>query len=243
MAFGDSTKKTQREDSPRVSPFLKLDGERIVRILDEDVVPYYQYWLDVNIGGRQVGRGIVAGFNNPIKDFMDSIGEEDPRYRRPSRRFAINVLDKTLVKIKTDGTVVYADERGNFPTDADLSGIAPAPHDQVKIVNFGPTLMDQLKTLNDRARSRSTYEPITIQQFDVRIISSGRGRDKKTMAMQDADYALPQVLLDLPRYDLNKIYAPLPNEALQRILNGDDYNEIIKELYSSEFPMVSNELF
>jgi len=243
MAFGDSFKRigSQNEGGKRVSvsPFLTFNpGDRFIRILGQEVL-YYRYYLRVNIKGSQKDRSIVAGgFNNPIRDFMESIGPEDPRYRTVSQRFYINVIDRTLVKITSQGIPVYADENGVYPdkdpiTQEDISSKDPAPHNQIRILETGKGLMDQLDMIDKSGiRDPKTLDVLGIHDFDVKIRVRGRGKEMKKFAMADTGYneELPSEVFSYPRYDLHEMTKPMPEDAIRRILDGEDYIDVISSI-------------
>lgn len=236
MAFGKSLQKTSNDDTrPSESPFLRLPpGERLIRILDDEETPYWSYWLDVNVDGRKVGRSIVVGYPNPIKEYMDNLGEDNPAFRRIRKRSYLNVLDRTLVKRDPNGAAYYPDEQGNYP-EKSASGEALSalvPNNRVMILDTGPQLMELFTMLNNRVRDRrDPSQLLPIQRVDLRVVTSGKGRDTTRAVYPDIDTdELPQELADLPRYDLAKIVEPMPNESIMRLLEGDDYSEVIKDL-------------
>lgn len=212
MAFGQQFTTPSVSDQEKVeSPFIKFlpDQDLLIRILDDDVTSFWQYWIMVNIGGQKVGRSIVVGRDNPIKEFMDSIGKEDKRYQKPSHRFYVNVLDRTP---KDDGTRL----------------------NKVFILGGGNALMSELTPMDGKVRSRKDFsKKLRLQEFDILLVTSGEGKERKIKAFQaldDDEEQLSTELLTLPRYDLAKMTTPLPNDALKAILDGKDYNEIMQSL-------------
>lgn len=239
MAFGHSMQKNAGEQRNFESPYLKLsEGERVIRILDREERSYWRYFLDVNVDGKQQGRPIVVGSNdNPVKRFMDRVGEHDPRFRKPSRRMLLNVLDRTLVKLNKFGAPVYAGLDGRtFPgvdpsTNEPLANTPAVPHNKVLIMEFGSELMQSLLVIHERIRSNTTFEPLPLWALDIKIITKGAGKDTKRMAMPDMDQQpLPAELSALPKFDLTLAARVMPDEMQERLLAGEDYNVIMKEL-------------
>jgi hypothetical protein len=233
MAFGQTYEKksTSTGSETRESPYLRLKpGERTVRVMDDDATMFWQYFIDVNVDGKLQGRSlIVAGFDNPIRRYMDSLGEGHPKHRRPSRRFVINVIDRTPVIRAENGGTVYPDESGKFAVAGD-----PRPNNRMMILEFGPSLMESLLTLHNRMRNLKTGEQMAIQQFDIQIFTRGQGRDTTKSAIPsvdpDAQSPLPAELANAPRYDLKLATRPLPDEAQTRLLDGEDYAGVIRSL-------------
>lgn len=236
MAFGDAYEKSKNRPengAARDSAYLSIKpGIRIIRIMDNDTTMFWRYWLQVN--GRPKGASVVVGVNGPIKKYMDSIGEDHPKFSRPSRRFLVNVVDRTPMLVKTDGTTEYANERGVF---SDTKSV-PQVLNRLKIFEFGPTIMDGLTLWNKRSRHPKTAELMSIQDFDLSIIRRGDGRDATTQVApsSESDFANPIVdsrgdLVTFDRmYDLATMVTPMPDEGQERLLNGEDYNEVMKSM-------------
>ena len=240
MAFGKTAQKQSAQgNAQQESAYLKFgQGERVIRILDQEETEFYRYWLNVNVGGKQQGRSIVIGNkkDSPIYKYMQGLGEDHPDFRFPARRLLLNVLDRTPVKKTSTGLTVYADERGNFPNTDPVSEESVAkqpivPNNKVYIMEFGPQLLDQMLVLHERIRDRETFEPLPIWRFDIKIVSRGAGKDTKRGVMPDVDQdPLPDELFSLPKYDLKLVCRPLPVQYQQRILDGEDYIELMREL-------------
>lgn len=219
MAFGSQFTNPVNSEEKAENPFVKFvpDQDVLIRVLDEHETSFWQYWITVNLGGNKVGRSIIVGRDNPIKAYMEELGDKDKRYQRPSHRFYVNVLDRTL---KDDGTRL----------------------NKVFILSGGNALMQELSALDGRVRSRSDFsKKLRLQEFDVLLVANGEGKERKIKSMQSLDEEegpLPTELLTLPRYDLQKMVQPLPNEALIKIWNGAEYGEIMQSLgRTGAYPM------
>lgn len=221
MAFGATFQTPTESTEKRESPFLKLQENQdvVIRVLDPEITPFWSYYMFVNIGGQKVGRSIIVGRDNPIKDYMDSLGKENSKYARPTHRWRCNVMDRT----PTD-----RGERVN----------------KVMILEGGKRLLDEISPLDGRVRSRRDFsKKLSLQEFDILLVTTGSGKENKsTKAMQqldDEEGPLPHELLILPRYDLAKISMPFPNDAVQDLLDGKDYNEVMKAIgRNGDWPMI-----
>lgn len=199
---------------------MKLKGKNVIRILDrsEDVAFYWRYYMPVIVNGKKEDRSITVGRNGPIAQYMASIGSEDKRFRKPSKRLLLNVLDR-------------ADSR-------------------VKILDFGPAMLDQFTALHNRVRRRSDSTPIAIWDMDLEIISTEgkEPKDVKRMVLPGEDQeALASDLAALPKFDLSKANRIMPDDAQIRLLNDVDLLEILKDLnwerLTPTVPQNSEDLF
>jgi hypothetical protein len=173
--------------------------------------------------------------DNPIKRMMASLGPEHPQFRKVERRMLLNVLDRTPVVRWTDGTTLYADAGGvyhNPESGAILSNPAVVPNNRVMILEFGPQLMDFFVMYDGRVRNpENMAEVLPIQRLDLSVMTMGSGLTTKRTVMTSGDVGpLPAELANLPKYDLRKLTQPMPNEAIQRILDGADYGDVLKSL-------------
>jgi len=235
MAFGDSNQRggagTRQE-----SPYLRLPpGERIIRILDDEEVSFWRYFIPVNVGGKQKSLSIVVAQDNPIKRLMDQVGPDSESFRKVERRMLLNVLDRSPIVRWMDGTTLYPNEQNQFvnpETGKLIVNPGLQPNNRVMILEFGSQLMDFFKAYHKRLRNRDNLdETLPVQRVDLRIATMGTGLNTKRTVMADGDTApLPDELLNLPRYDLKKLTSPMPNEAVQRLLDGADYNDVLASL-------------
>lgn len=238
MAFGSSKQKASAgaNDNANLDTYLRMtEGERIVRILDEEETSFWRYWLNgAAYPGCGKGKGIIVGRDSPIRQHMEALGKDHPDYRAPQRRYLLNVLDRTPVKKTSKGYPVYADGNGNFPNalgDENVSNSPVVPNNRVYVVEFGSQLLDSFVILHNKIKHRNTYELLPIWGFDVKIFTKGSGLETKRMVFPDMDQdPLPEELFALPKYDLAQFTRVFPNAAQERILAGEDFGAIMKEL-------------
>lgn len=236
MAFGSSYAKAMENrskgsDGPKESSYLRWQGERIVRVLGGEKV-YRSFYFPVNIGGRTVGRSIVMhdAYDNPIQLHMRELGEDHPKFRKMSFRIITNAFDRTPVLRGSDGETIYSDEKGKFPVKGD-----PQPNNRVYLLEFGKNVMDQLTMLNERSRHPQTFEPITINDMDIVLRTTGSGTSQTRMVFPHtapgaADPIPEDIAKDLMLYDLDMVVRPMPYEAQERVIAGEDYGDILKDL-------------
>lgn len=237
MAFGDSLAQKDRVRATYDSPFFRTTpGDYRIRILDTEETIYWRYWLPVNVGGTFQDKSINVGKDNPIKRYMDALGKDHPQYKSPNRRFVMNILDRTpVIKVVKEGvtTTYHPNVIGEY-VDAEGKPVAgtPVPNDAVKIFECGPQAFELIVQLNGRMRSRvDMSRMLQITETDLTLSIRGEGVKKNTFPSQAVDSGEQPVPAGLVRYDLKKMYAPLPNDAVDRIFNGkEDWNIIMAEL-------------
>lgn len=74
-------------------------------------------------------------------------------------------------------------------------------------------------------------------EFNLRLFTSGEGMDTVRAIRNLNNFnPLPNDVQFAARYDLDKWTRPWPDEAVQRLLDDEDYNEIVKEYELEQFP-------
>jgi hypothetical protein len=225
VAFGDSTKKDNKSSVRSESPFMNLlQGERTIRIIDPEEFSYWRYWLTVNTGGgNRNGKSIIVGRDNPLKARYDAIGKGNEGYVAPNKRMALNVVDLTPV-IKMPEGVVYPDPSGDYILDGrTLDPATAVPHNVVKILEFGPQLMDLLGNLNGRMRSRIDRRQIGVNDTNILLNISGEKTGRVVTPMQafaDSEVEIDPNIYSV-RYDLKRIFAPFPADIIIALVDND----------------------
>lgn len=236
MAFGDTLKQGSSEAraAQGESPWLRTKvGDYTIRILSTEEMVYWRYWIPtINVGGRPTGKSIAVGRDNPIKTAMEALGKDHPRYMKPQRRFVLNVYDRTPIAKFADGRIEYADDTGAYweAPGKPYTGMLE-PHNVVKIFEFGSQTLELLTNLQRRMRSRiDPSRMLGINDGDIILQIRGESTGKTTFPAQGFDEA-PIAMEGLKLYDLKKIYAPLPNDAVDALFNRNaDWNEVMTSL-------------
>lgn len=224
MAFGDSLKaaQAQQAQTPRQSPYLNVSpGERIIRILGSEK-SFWRYWIRVNVNGKMEGRPIIAEYENPIRD-CETLDEAS---RKPTRRFVVNVLDRTpVLRVKGTGEIIYPDENGAYNAVGKAVEGKPEPLNEVRLLEFGRSLMDEIMAYDGRMRSRVDYSRVLrVTDVDLALIITGQGKNRTIKVMQSFDES--PVSVD-EVFDLDEVIAPYPNEAIQALLDGENYLDVL----------------
>lgn len=225
MAFGkaltDRFDAANTERKPFVSPFLQLtdqNPEVTIRILDNDITPYWRYWMNVKVGDIWTGRPVIVGKGGPIKEYMAMLDRDDPKRRSPSMRAYVNVLDRASNTVK----------------------IWDIGRDMVESLQVFDGR--QISRQTGKKMSLQEFDILLVRQ--MRTASDGSKRANVVPSPSFNDEPLTEEQLNAPRYDLVKMVQPMPEEAQARLLAGEDYNEVRKSLgWLGEYPMINpNEL-
>lgn len=236
MAFGGSKQNKQQNDGPSQSAYLNMsEGDRIVRVLDQDETEYWAYWLngkDWSNCGK--GKSIIVGRDGPLRRHFEELGKDHPSYRKVGKKYVINVLDRTPVKKTLKGLPVYKLPNGSFPNDVNGESVVNSPivpNNTVYIMNYGAQISDYFSVFHNKVNNRKTYQPMAMWEFDLIITRKGVELATTYMAYPGDDQEeLPDELLSLKKYDLSQVTRPFPAEAQERLIAGEDYMEIMKSL-------------
>lgn len=208
MGFGDNTRSKQdqtADNNQQDTIYFKLLGEQTIRILDrtEDVYSYWRYFMELpNVAGKPQKRSIVVRYGDtPIRNFMQSIGSEDKRFCKPSKRIISNILDRET------GRVFILDYGPDL-----LNKLTPM---HMRVRNYKTFEPMALWDFDLDIISTPGKEPKDVQ----RNVVAGVNQEP-----------LDPELKALPIFDLTTIVRPMPNEMQTRLLAGEDLIDILKEL-------------
>jgi hypothetical protein len=209
MAFGDNTRPKENAaggtsyEGKQESAYLKLADEVTIRILDktEEVPFYWRYYMNVNVGGQRQDRSITVGRNGPIAQYMREIGEADKRFKRPSKRMLLNVLDRATSTVKI------------LDFGSDILNKFTALHQRVR----------RQTTLEPMNVWDFDLVIVSVQGKEPKDV-------QRTVFPGEDQNPLADDLQALLKYDLSTVQKIMPDEMQVRILAGEDLNEILREL-------------
>ncbi len=213
MPFGDALNRLGPVQKVNGNVFLRfLEGQTCIRIIDADeqTFAYLAYPLEVNVNGQRVHRLIpVMTTDNPIAAFMASLPTGDPRKRNPQRRLAFNVVTRP--------------DNPQSPIQS-----------EVKIVDASPSLVDAIAALDGTVRHpRNPAQLMRITDFDIIVSRRGAGlRTTWSCFPIISDFSTQPIAPELlaQRKDPKKYITYFTNEALQALLDGEDYNVVVGRL-------------
>jgi len=201
MAFGKGLENnTQSGDAPASDVYMKLNEGEHVIRILDEEETIYWRYWIKSLNGKQVGRSIAVA----------SMRDPLPAY------FA------ALGKVHPD----YQSIQKRF-----LVNVLDRATGKVKILELGKELLEKFAMLHERIRDRQTFEPLPITRFDVRVIARGTGKEINRVVLPDEDQSpLSEEVSTQLKYNLKLLARPMPPEFQQRLLAGEDYGDIIKEL-------------
>lgn len=256
MAFGSipNNKKESTDETRTFEPvfFDHKQGMRIFRIRG-DAVQVKRHWFEVNVNGKRSGRPFIVavfkdgewqGWNginpyiNPINAYAQTLSEEAQKKLWMATRFYINVLDRTPVIIQ-DGVVHYPDKAEKY----DVRG-NPEPHNKVLVMegsdgkDDGKHLRQGIEDALVGARNYKTGERIeSLNDTDLRMMIIGSGTDtKRPVSLGFDQEPLPEELMNIPLWDIQSWAVPWNYDALEELVNGADYNDVVKRYNVQLFP-------
>lgn len=177
--------------------------------------------------------------NNPIDRWIATLSEEDRRTKYAQELFYLNVVDLTPVRIDTDGEVHYPDETMKYPTAPATAKKAVLGKMRILSGSSGdPTGKSMYANLARLAKGalNDDGEPLSIYDYEIRLMSSGRGRDSVKSFNMGAVRPLAEEYAKLPKFDF-KTWPPIwPNAAIEELMNGAEYTDIITKYNLKIYP-------
>lgn len=254
MAFADTQQASTSQSG--VGTFLRLSTEypTEVYLLDEAAYIRWIHWLPEALRFDRQRRGIGITCPGPTNcpvcirnaQIKAEVGEAYRKHKdhRPGRkRYLTNVLNVTPVKACKCGAV-YFKVGSDWPKDctgadckSSLEDIEPSRLNRVQVLEGGVRLFRQFNAL-ENAVTDEADEPLPIQQFPVRLISSGEGRKRETVLVPiTSTLGLPrEELFVLPngeeqdRIDIAELVKPFKAEQIVHLMEGGS----IADLYEHE---------
>jgi hypothetical protein len=176
--------------------YLRLNqGTHTIRILDKEVEPIDTHFL--------LGKYSIAclGEECPVCDNNQRILMTNPVDFRTvkgwaprTKRWIFNVYDRSLSKICTNpecGTVIKKDGASFAPAcpacGTFLTNVPILPANKVLLMGCGVTLADSLNMI-EQATVDESGEPLGWTNFDIVLMVSGAGKEKKTTPIPTRTY-------------------------------------------------------
>jgi len=212
------------------SVFLKIISGLPVKIqvLDDHPTLLYKHWI-IDGAGRKVPI-ICPGFNLcPICQRNKAVGSrDDKRYIRTQRRYRVNALDLTpVVKCPSCGAEYHPkmlpDKCTVDTCGSSLDNIVPSPVMEVKILERGPQLMEQLASLESIPHPTTGKEE-SIQDFPVLLVASGEGREMTITVVHQ-----PPMDIDISKFEKHDLLPSnyiLTPEEIQHLISGGLMSDI-----------------
>lgn len=240
----------------RILPELDENGV-LVRDSNDNMqasaeVRFVEVWMDVNVGSGMAARRIILDWRNPFKNpYWERIAQPTDRgskQRKAIRQmFVINVLDKTPVLYDDAGNVVYPDENGAFVINGAAKFVdevhgKPTPLNKIRILegsagdkggrHFLQSIFDEFEGLED-----SDGNPRQPHEVDLIVRVTGIDTDtRRTVRSVQGFTPIDEAYIYAPRYDLVTWAKPWPNDAINALIDGAEFNEVIETFGIQQYP-------
>ena len=221
MPFADTTTAVRFQN--KKTQFLPLTGGNYtIRILDTEALCLYTHYIN-KATVECLGEGCPICSNNQRlilenpKDFRDV-----PGYSPRTRRYLVNVLDKTPVKKCPKCGIDNYDLTPAGTTCVGCSellvSVLPAVSNTVKILAKGVQVFDQLNSI-DLSILNAQGEPVGLTNYDLvlRVTGSGNKRIVTPIPMSGSNEPVDPTL---EKYELAKITIKLTPEEMLDLQRG-----------------------
>jgi len=237
MSFADIPDFEQGSDF-RKTQFVKLSsGSTVrVRILDKKAHMVEKHFIP----HQKISLLCLGDETCPICQNNRKLMNENPDVK-PSkltgfinrqRRYMVNALNRTTVKITPSGKVVFPRGTEFPPNDPEtgelLVNIEPTTIDEVQILENGPVLFSQLNAVND-AITDDAGNPLGLWTYDISISTVGTGRKtvRNVVPLTHQNDVLEIDENDL--YALETVGIQLAPSEIEKVLGGVSLRDIFAE--------------
>lgn len=211
--------------------FIDLpQGQTIIRILSENVYQYYTHYVNgVYVKCLEDGCPICAS-NRKIFVENPNTFRDIKEWNRRTERYAMNVLDRTLVKICPNCKAENKKVNNTFPVVCKscnnvITTVEPAPLNKVKILSKGVTLKDQLKAIKASVLDPEGT-PTSLTKFDIALSVSGSGKETTiTPVPLTANMEVVEIE-ESALFDLTKSVIELTADELVELRRGVSLKDI-----------------
>jgi hypothetical protein len=234
---------------------------------EAEVAFAFAWWEVMKGGEKKPARFIFAydDYMNPLRKFIwENFGKDSKEAKTTFKTaFAINVYDKSPVFIAPDGKIWYQSESGKFDllaygdkgrviTDKDQlpevpSDYEPQPLNRVRILEGsygkpgGKHLFQQL-IINATEVEDNDGMLRRLPEFTLRLSTTTGASytDTSRMIRNLTDFSpVSDEIALLPRYDLKSWLTPWPEAAVESLIDGEDFNDVVEEYKLQMFPQLN----
>lgn len=241
MTFADVPDFDDGEREFRRTQFTKIVSgvNTRIRILNKKAHHEHKHFIpNQRVSIRCLGEErcpICQNNQRLIKENPDKTPNQISGFINRQNRYMTNVLNRTLVKVTSDGNVVFP-KNGQFPTNDPASGslitgIEPTPLNRVEVLERGPSLFKQFNNVNSTVADEAG-NPIGIWNYDIIITATGKGRKMVTNVMPYSHHNDP-IEGDFELYDLEDVSIVLEPDEILKLLGGVSLSDIFSARYNS----------
>lgn len=224
---------------------------RFMEILWKVIVSGKESWRRIWVDWEEPGR-----WDNPFWEMAKGTEKGSDERKAYKEHFLVNVFDKSFVVFDDNGYPTYADENGDFVINAfgkrlkDAVKGDPEPLNQIRILqgtsgrtnppgkHFFQKFVGMLGTVENPDNPKFVYN---IHEFDISINVKGAGVSTERAVNPTLNLKpLPDEVIFAPRYNLVEWCKPWPNDAVQDVLDGKDYYEVLEKYGITEYPQLKS---
>lgn len=226
MSFFESQTK-ERTEFKKPSYMQLTSGSHTIRVLQTNAKGYFQHWLGgpVECLGDdcpqcQLNKKLIAENNN---DF--NVAKKIPGFNWRQERAAVNVLDRTPVKICPQCQTEIKAEDDVFSASCPSCGhfiqkVPAKPLNEVKIFSRAASVFQKLD-LFDKSTLDEDGEKIGLTNFDVELLVSGNTTiPRKTNNFDEIEVD------DADLYDLDMVVMNLTPDEMSQRMRGVSFKDI-----------------
>lgn len=224
--FAD-TSDDKRNTEYKKTEFMKMtDGNSYtVRILEPKSKKVFSHFLAKKYSVECPGDDCpMCKRNSEIYARDDKNYYKDPDYVSRQKRYYVNVLDKTEVKTCGKCGAEYTNLNKSVCDCGEVLP-EPAPSNKVKVLSKGPTVFEDQLNVYHKSIVDEQKEIIGINNYDIQIVVSGRGKDTKTTVIPQPHRNSP-VPEGLELYDLDTLTIKLEPEEMLDVNRGVSLKDV-----------------
>jgi hypothetical protein len=239
----------------------KKTGKVLVKPVPASEVVFSYAWWNVMVNGSPSPRRIILdpdNWKNVLRQHILDTGyaRDSKEYKSIKTAFAANVYDQSPVVHMDDGRVFYGSGKvfnilagkpnGTVVTDKDKlpspdQAASASPLNEVRIIEGsygkqgGKHFFAQFEDLLDVEDADGLSRTLT--EFPLKITVNGTELDTVRSVRNMPRFITPDKEVALqPRYDLKTWLTPWPDEMVTRLLDGEDFNELVEEYHIVLYP-------
>ncbi len=228
MSFANTSGTSAQTSKTEKRTFLRLDaGTYNIRILDDHAYDIWTHYLN-GYTIECLGDECPICLNNRslYMQYPDSFKDE-PGYSPRTRRYMVNVLDKTPVRTCQKCGEEYADKSVTTCSKCKeiIAGDQLAPSGKVKILARGVTLFDQLNAIESAVLDEKG-KVIGLTNYDITLIVSGTGKSKVITPIPVVTGDKTPIPDGLVKYDLEDATIKLTGPEILELKRGISLRDI-----------------
>jgi hypothetical protein len=233
MSFFDTTKPEKSKSNFRKVEHLDLTpGQTTIRILDtpDQACKYHTHYVK-GVYLKCLGEDCpICRSNTKIYAENPDSYREVPGWSPRQERYAVNVLDKTIVKICGNCKAEVKKIGNTFPAfctkcNQPIVESPEVPLNKVKVLSKGVTVADLLNGIDASVQDKNG-EKIGINNFDLVLYVTGTGRQQTISPIPLTDKTDPVTIAPEEKFDLTKICIELTPEEILDLQKGISLKDI-----------------